>query len=216
MSTNSTVYYGEGFHLYEDLADAEAIYLSLDDAKVKVHTIGGKPYAIIRIPLPIWEVIKRYKPDFRSAAMSDAEIKDSVTRAVEDRISRHEGGDNLASFFGAAIYGPATASKAKQVALGVAYYKKERARQRRILDEADRLAKRPKTSWETKVGSKPSPLAKIAAKDPPIVVTEKARKEAEKRLAKALKPYQNAKQAAEEARRGVLRKRDTRAGKKRY
>lgn len=48
---------------------------------------------------------------------------------------------------------------------------------------------RPKTSWEVKLGEVPSPLAGVP-KDAKIVVTEKARAAAEKRLKKKLKPYE--------------------------
>jgi len=48
---------------------------------------------------------------------------------------------------------------------------------------------RPRTSWEARAGEVSSPLAGIAEKDPPIVITDEARAESELRLQEATRPY---------------------------
>ncbi len=54
---------------------------------------------------------------------------------------------------------------------------------------------KPRSSWTTKVGEVPSPLAELAALNPPIVVTEDMRKKAALELAEKVKPYRTKRKA---------------------
>lgn len=62
---------------------------------------------------------------------------------------------------------------------------------------------RPKSSWDVRVGEVPSPLAGLAEKNPPIVITEEARRKAEKRLAKRTAPYRTSRASCPTCRRPV-------------
>ena len=83
MSTKNTLAHGRSFHLYGDFFDRDAVWLGLCGADFDAN----RQNITLRIPLEIWEVIRRQTPVvFDLANKSDEEITQMARARVEDHI----------------------------------------------------------------------------------------------------------------------------------
>lgn len=143
MSTKSTIAYSDdkkyGFHLYNECFEDDTVYLEIGDQTMQ-------------IPLAVWEAIRGYSGgNLEMAAKSDAEIRTMVEEFVDDRIARvkearkvkgkkdREGRIAWISLCGGIPFGPATDSREKQVASGIAEYTRRRSYQKKILAVAGKI-----------------------------------------------------------------------------
>lgn len=143
MSTKCTLAYSETFSLYYDLLDDDAIYLRLKGASFE-----ASPGEItVEIPLAVWAVIRACgTPDMSLADKTDEEIRQVVEGEVQERIdgaaaARASGRNTFLSLFGLGVYGSVDDPRDKQVSSGIEYMTKQRAKQRELRDEVEKLRK---------------------------------------------------------------------------
>lgn len=104
MSTKSTIVHGRDFHLFHDGHFGERdkyVFFELDNCDFVAY---AKSKITVRIPLQIWEFIRRYPGmNFDLAQLSDAELKKEVERRVDKNIDdyRKAGEGSKWLFFGA-------------------------------------------------------------------------------------------------------------------
>jgi hypothetical protein len=138
MSTKSTIVSGRTFHLYNDLADEDAVYLDLQGVQFE----EAYKRVIVPIPIHIWEVIRAYAGvDLSWAEWSDEELRAHVERRVDLRLARaaQAGSDTVARLMGAAVYGDLDAPRDEQIANGLRHAERERTHQREIVAAIEEL-----------------------------------------------------------------------------
>lgn len=108
MSTKATLASGSNFQLYRELLEEDVVYLELE----------GQPFEAsqqrvgVAIPLPIWEVIRRYPgSDLAFAEQTDAQLRHYVEQQVDARIQQYREAPperrQLVSVIGALLFGTA-------------------------------------------------------------------------------------------------------------
>lgn len=140
MSTKATIARADGFHFYHECFDADHVYLELRGDDLNFEVSPGN--ATFRIPLSIWEAIRRTgATDFGLVMKTDLELKKLVEKAVDERIAKYEQikrENQPAAFFlgwGLQVYGSADDPRRSQIRKGMNFYRQERERQRNILRE---------------------------------------------------------------------------------
>lgn len=133
MSTRSTLAFGPGFHLYQEVLDEDYVYLRVEGTQFE----AGYGQIMVPIPVHVWEVIRRYPGvDLRLADQTDDELRRHVERTVDDRLKRHqEAAENakpIAALAGALVFGSIDEPREVQVAKGLEDYTRRREHQRQI------------------------------------------------------------------------------------
>lgn len=70
MSTKCTLVQGKGFHLFEECFEEDAVYLELEKAEFEASNHSVK----VRIPIEIWEVIRRFSQNSITLDLSHEEL----------------------------------------------------------------------------------------------------------------------------------------------
>ncbi|MBD2860159.1 hypothetical protein IB286_14245 [Spongiibacter sp. KMU-158] len=141
MSTKASIFYGERFHLYKEVADDFAVHLELTAEEYEVEPGRVR----LRIPQSIWEVIRQHSEvtNYQWAEKSDIEIQDYVNERVAERIKAVEdaASDNEKSridLSGFWIFGAATDPMDEQVRNGTEYFKRLRDEEKKVLDAIEK------------------------------------------------------------------------------
>lgn len=136
MSTKSTIAHGRDFHFYHEALDEDNVYLELENVEFE----AGCRRVTVRIPIDIWEVIRHTAPARLDLVdCSDEELRRVVESQVDERVAEYERarGDSrkeaVISFCGSLVFGGADEPREEQVRRGLAYYIRDRERQRRIV-----------------------------------------------------------------------------------
>jgi hypothetical protein len=134
MSTKETVASGPNFQLYRELLEEDVVYLGLEGLPFE----ASQQRVTVAIPVPIWEVIRRYPgSDLAFANQTDDELRHYVEQQVDARIEQyHEATPERRPLFaatGALSYGMVDLSREPQIAAGIDYYTRMRAHQRQIV-----------------------------------------------------------------------------------
>lgn len=135
MSTKSTICYGDNFHFYKDCFDEENVYLSLET----INNISIENGVVtIAIPLEIWQNIRFFDNKFEYANLSDEQINEIVTKAVEKRI---ENKGPISKLFGCGIFGSFDLPKEEQIKNGIDFYRKQREKEMLIVEKIKNITK---------------------------------------------------------------------------
>ena len=119
MATKLTLAFGPHFYLYQEAHDNAHVYLELAGVVVDVTATR----VVMPIPVPVWEVIRRYPGvDLSLPEPRDGDLCREVERQVDERIAAQEAGG----------FGPPDASREEQIATGLAALRALREQQRRI------------------------------------------------------------------------------------
>jgi len=91
MSTKCTIAYSNDadtdFHFYKECFDDDHVYLELRTNELEYEVSNGR--AMVRIPIEIWDVIRRCHPaDTRFAGMTDEALEGFVREVVDEDIAR--------------------------------------------------------------------------------------------------------------------------------
>lgn len=149
MSTRSSIVWGEEVHLYHDMAEpGEDVFLELRCDNLDYS--ASKHSLTVRIPLYIWEVIRKHGgAKFDLAEKTDDELMQTVAKEVDERIAEYANANNeqsksFVAFCGSGIYGVADGPREEQIKHGIAHFQEERAYQQRIIEKMKAL-KTPET-----------------------------------------------------------------------
>lgn len=136
MSTKSTIAHGKEFHFYHEALDEDNVYLELENVEFE----AGYQRVTVQIPVDIWEVIRHTAPArLDLVESSDEELRQMVESRVDERIAEYERarGDSrqeaLISLCGSLVFGSADEPREEQIRRGLAYYTRDRERQRQIV-----------------------------------------------------------------------------------
>lgn len=128
MSTKSTLVYGPNFHLYQDMLDDGCVFLELEGVSYETRPGGVN----VRIPLATWEIVRQHtNGELKITHLTDDEIQAHVEREVDKRLTRYEQAEQNAAALGLSgvlAYGPVESPRESQIAAGVSYFKRLRAR----------------------------------------------------------------------------------------
>ncbi len=132
MSTKSTIKWGEDFHFYNECFDDDNVYLELNSCYFE----SSPDSVMVSIPKAIWATIRNtaeIRLDY--VHFTDIQIKELVTREVDDRIKKYEKNQDsqILKLFGSFIYGEVTAPRSKQINSGIKYYKDVRKKEQDTL-----------------------------------------------------------------------------------
>jgi hypothetical protein len=129
------------FHLYREMMEDDAVYLTLGYAGLEYEAGNGS--VTVRIPLEIWEVIRAHKPvELPFAGWSDEQIDAYVETEVDERIAEYRAElektgreKSITAMLGALCFGMAYDPREEQVEHGRSWY-------RRVRDEETEIARR--------------------------------------------------------------------------
>lgn len=142
MSTKSTIYYGDDFHLYNEASDNydnHDVYLEIYKSSLSEFCIDENKLQIC-IPSAIWKIISKHKiKELSWAEKTDTDIENYVLKEVELRINKIKNPinrGNLSDFFcGSLIYGSPDESRDMQVESGIKYFSLKREQEINILNK---------------------------------------------------------------------------------
>ncbi len=136
MSTKCTIAHGDSFHFYREVMDDDHVYLEMKD--VQFEASHGR--VMVPIPIHVWEAIRHLggaEPDL--VERTDEELLKMVEENVDRRIEEYAAaererprGGGLARVAGLLVYDTADRPREQQIESGMAYFKKERARQMKL------------------------------------------------------------------------------------
>ena len=136
MSTKCTLARGEDFHFYQEVLDADHVYLSLDTFQYAVW--DGR--VLVSIPIHIWETIRHLggarfdlvdKTDAELRAMAAADVDRRIGEFAEAQRASPAEADSVRRV-GGILYGAADTPRDEQIERGLEYFHKERQRQKRV------------------------------------------------------------------------------------
>jgi hypothetical protein len=139
MSTKSTIYYGDDFHFYNEVADDYNVYLQIDKESLNEFHIDENKLQIC-IPSAIWKIISEHKiEELVWAGKTDNHIKDYVIKEVDLRINDFKNSSNkkgLSDFlYGSFTYGYPDELRDIQIKNGINYFSLKREQENKILDK---------------------------------------------------------------------------------
>lgn len=133
MSTKRTLRSGPKFRLYREGFDDESIYLELDHCEF----CANERSVSVKIPVPIWEYIREVSPtDLSLAKLSDRDLRNLVERQLKEH-ARLTKEDSFLAKLTFSMWGEGTVAQKFRNAM--TWYKKKRARQRKIVAEIEAL-----------------------------------------------------------------------------
>lgn len=125
MSTKSTIAHGRDFHFYHEALDEDNVYLEIENVEFE----ASYRRVMVRIPVDIWEVIRRTGAACLDLVnSSDEELRQMVERQVDKRLAEYERarGDSrreaLISLCGTLVFGSAHEPREEQIRHGLDYY----------------------------------------------------------------------------------------------
>ena len=133
MSTKATIAHGPNFHLYHEVMDEDHVYLEVESTQFE----AGYGRVMVPIPVHVWEVIRQHPGvDLQLADKTDAQLREHVEAALDDRLRRHQDANEkakgLMALSGSLTFGSIDQSRAAQLAAGLDYYTRLREHQRQI------------------------------------------------------------------------------------
>lgn len=137
MTVKATLAYGKSFHFYHEATDNNHVYLELEDVSYNV----GYRRVMVAIPIDVWEVIRGLAAaNMDLVSVSDEDLIKLVEEKVNRRLIEYEAAQKtmpadvgLLRFNDAEAFGTMDTSMEEQLAKGIEYYRRERARQREIV-----------------------------------------------------------------------------------
>ena len=165
MSTKSTLVFGKGFSLYEELLErVPHVWLALDGCEFEVSSRRVR----VEIPLPVWEVLRQHTPArFDLAPLGDKQLLAEAEKRVEnvraeyranrahERAARKAGNlkpdHKITTRF---FYRLASLPRAQHLEAGRAAVREDRTQQRRLLRAIARLS--PPTATGSTLTTPPS------------------------------------------------------------
>lgn len=134
MSTEHAIAHGEGFYFYREIFEEDALYLELSGVAFE----AGKNWARVPIPVPVWELVRRYQAvDYGLLEMTDAEPQARVAQEVGACLALAAGPRRRVG--GALKFGKDDASREQQIAGGLDWCRERRARSRAVKTALDAL-----------------------------------------------------------------------------
>ena len=121
MSTKSSLYFDDNFHLYKDGFDRDHVYLAFR------RSVGPVEELIIKIPLVVWKEMRKQtiQPEERYLALTDAELRAEAERAVDDHRTRlaSEPDSPIKGMLGILLFGPPESSREEMIERFIANYR---------------------------------------------------------------------------------------------
>ena len=133
MSTKSTLAYGPGFHLYNEMLDDGYVYLEVRGTQFE----ASYEHVMVPIPVHVWEVIRR-RPgvDLQLADKTDDELRQHVEGIIDDRLKQHQAAAEpfkpLLALSGSLVFGSIEEPREVQVVKGLEDYTRQREHQQQI------------------------------------------------------------------------------------
>jgi hypothetical protein len=129
VSTKSSLYFDENFHLYAEALDLEYIYLALRSAQGPVDDL------VIKIPLPVWKQMRQHtlQPEETYLDLTDDELLAEAERKVDEHrewLAAHSN-SAFARAAGILTYGPPELSREEMVERFIDSYRTSLASARR-------------------------------------------------------------------------------------
>lgn len=111
MSTKSTIWYGEDWHLYHEAFDNQNVYLEFPGG-------GALQGAAIQIPLHIWKAFREAEVDgLEFVGISEDELRAKAEAAVDEhRAYLATATGQLSRLFGSLTFGPPESTRDEMVA----------------------------------------------------------------------------------------------------
>ncbi len=146
MSTKSTIAYGEGFALYNDIhffqdRCEDHVWLELEKVEFEVNN----QHVAVKIPIALWEYLRTFSGvDLSDASKSDDEVRVEaeawVDRHIKDHAATAGSKKSLLGAFGrCSPLGPADSPRAEQVARAVGILTARRESERKVMADIERL-----------------------------------------------------------------------------
>jgi len=131
VSSTISLVCGNQFHLYYERLERDAVYLALHEGEIEVT---------IRIPLPVWEVIRsRGGANLRWADFTDDQLMQKAENEVDERLANFEAGGPPHKD---GLYGPVLHSRDEQIRRGLERMKRFRDEDRRLRHRIEALEAR--------------------------------------------------------------------------
>lgn len=137
MSTKQSLLWHYDFELYRDYLDEGFVWIAVRGAEFEASSSEVR----VKLPAAVWEVLRRAPGvELDSIDLTEEQIAQQVQTAVDQRLRDHDDERKspkmqIVAFSDVAAFGSIEGSREEQVAKGIAYYRAQRERQRRIATE---------------------------------------------------------------------------------